>query len=72
METKKQSLPQLPPRLKAETLASADNLTAIAHSEDVQLGGKNGEAFPLLPFFTQSANDAFKPSLNRNLTWVTS
>jgi hypothetical protein len=48
METKTHSLPPLPPRLQAATLASADNLTAIAHSEDVQLGGKNGEALPHL------------------------
>lgn len=48
MDTKKNSLPQLPPRLHAATLASADNLTAIAHSEGIELGGKRGEALPHL------------------------
>ena len=42
------ALPQLPPRLQAATLAAADNLTAIAHSEGLELGGKRGEALPHL------------------------
>ncbi len=44
----KQVLPDLPPRLKAATLAAADNLTAIAHSEGLELGGERGEAKPPL------------------------
>ncbi len=41
---KKHSLPQLPPRLHSATLAAADHLTAIAHSEDIQLTEANGAA----------------------------
>lgn len=42
------SLPKLPPRLKAATLAAADNLAAIAAAEDIQLEGERGEALPHL------------------------
>ena len=42
------SLPQLPPRLHAATLASAENLTAIAHSEGIELGDKDGVSTPHL------------------------
>ena len=44
----KQALPNLPPRLKAAVLAAADNLTALAHSEGLELGGQRGEALPPL------------------------
>ncbi len=40
----KHNLPSLPPRLHSATLAAADNLTVIAHSEDVQLTEPNGAA----------------------------
>ena len=48
MKPKKHSLPQLPPRLYAATLASAENLTAIAHSEGIELGDKKGISTPHL------------------------
>jgi hypothetical protein len=44
----KQALPDLPPRLKSAVLAAAENLTAIAYDEGVQLGGPDGEALPHL------------------------
>ena len=44
MKPQKHSLPQLPPRLKAATLAAADNLTAIAHSDGVELTDTDGAA----------------------------
>lgn len=37
---------ELPPRLKAATLAAADNLAALAHSEGLKLGGPRGGALP--------------------------
>lgn len=42
------TLPNLPPRLKAATLAAADNLAAIAAAEGIRLAGKRGEALPHL------------------------
>lgn len=42
------TLPSLPPRLAAATLAAADNLAAIAAAEAVPLVGKRGEALPHL------------------------
>ena len=48
MTTKKHSLPQLPLRLHAATLASAENLAAIAHSEGIELGDKDGVSTPHL------------------------
>ena len=44
MKPQSHSLPQLPPRLKAATLAAADTLTAIAHSDGVELTKTNGAA----------------------------
>src|SRR5262245_39704678 len=41
------SLPDLPPRLKSAVLA-AENLTAIAHSEGIELDDQKGEATPHL------------------------
>lgn len=43
-----QALPPLPPRLHSAALAAADNLTAIAHAEGIELGGERGEALPHL------------------------
>lgn len=42
------SLPKLPPRLEAATLATADNLAAIAATERLALVGERGEALPHL------------------------
>ena len=42
------SLPKLPPRLEAATLAAAENLTAIAATEGLALVGERGEALPHL------------------------
>lgn len=42
------TLPSLPPRLEAATLAAADNLAAIAAAESIQLAGERGEALPHL------------------------
>jgi hypothetical protein len=39
-------LPELPPRLKSATLASAENLTAIAHSEGIKLADKGRNPLP--------------------------
>jgi hypothetical protein len=41
-------LPELPPRLKSATLASAENLTAIAHSEGIKLADKRLKPLPHL------------------------
>jgi hypothetical protein len=42
------SLPKLPPRLEAATLAAADNLAAIAAAEGILLGGERDETLPHL------------------------
>lgn len=42
------TLPKLPPRLKAATLAAADNLAAIAAAEGMVLAGERNEALPHL------------------------
>lgn len=44
----KQALPPLSPRLESAVLAAADTLAAIAHSEGIELGGRQGEAMPKL------------------------
>ncbi len=44
----KQILPKLPPRLHSAVLAAADNITAIAHSEDIELGNERGVSTPYL------------------------
>jgi hypothetical protein len=43
-----QALPPLPPRLHSAALAAAEHLTAIAHSEGIELGGLRSEALPHL------------------------
>lgn len=45
-EAPRASLPQLPPRLESAVLATAEHLTAIAHAEGIELGGKRGKALP--------------------------
>jgi hypothetical protein len=56
------NLPDLPPRLKSATLAAAENLAAIAHSEGLELGDPQGEATPhlatLLYYFRQRCKDS--------------
>lgn len=42
------TLPKLPPRLEAATLAAADNLAAIAAADGIPLSGERGEALPHL------------------------
>jgi hypothetical protein len=46
--TMSQALPPVPPRLHSAALAAAEHLTAIAHSEGIELGGLGGEALPHL------------------------
>ena len=54
------SLPGLPPRLKAAVLAAAESITAIAHSEGIELGDQKGEATPHLISILYHRRDACK------------